>query len=306
MRLTTLVASKDTVCFQRQTDQSQRFDGFIPFVAVSHYSLRASPSEHFQGLHSPSRAGTRLRSMRGVVGVVAALAPGAQVGGIAVLGLMIEVRDCKHDNAARDRVRFAVLWTAALASIACPFADGTAALLPVFRIPGFVFSAVGSGMLPRVAIIRSSSWLRSEKPVDMRGFFHAHAFSTRSPRPRALRRLGASKPASRVFLFYCRGLFPPCEPAWRGGAREPFDASDVGVEFGNAVAHFSRLFAVPPCGRLEQEGIHVRRRTLAVIDSAECLALLDAGHPRQERRLRRRELVLPDGLEQFRDAARPR
>ena len=80
-----------------------------------------------------------------VIGNVAALAPGAEVGGIAVFGLVVEVGDGEHDAAASDGVRFAVsgaavgIGGAAFAAIAGAFADGAADFSPALGIPRPVF-----------------------------------------------------------------------------------------------------------------------------------------------------------------------
>ena len=90
-----------------------------------------------------------------VIGNVASLAPGAEVGGVAVFGLVVEMGDGEHDSAAGDGMGFVVagatvgIGGAAFAAMAGPVEDGAADFPPVFRIARPVLDRHGadSGIL---------------------------------------------------------------------------------------------------------------------------------------------------------------
>lgn len=71
---------------------------------------------------------------------MAALAPGAEVGGVTVSGIVVEVGDGEHDAATGDGVRFAItgaavgIGGAAFAAVAGAFTDGAADVFPVRRV----------------------------------------------------------------------------------------------------------------------------------------------------------------------------
>lgn len=81
----------------------------------------------------------------GVVFQVAALAPRAQVGIVAVLRDMVEVGNGQHDPAAGVRVLLVILGAtirvcrAALAAIACALQYRRPDFLPVGRVAGSIF-----------------------------------------------------------------------------------------------------------------------------------------------------------------------
>ena len=95
----------------------------------------------------------------GVIGSVASLAPGAEVGGVAVFGLVVKVGDGEHDATAGDGVMFAVsgaavgIGGAAFAAIVGAFADGAADFSPVFWILRPVFDWHGSGSATIFSVI---------------------------------------------------------------------------------------------------------------------------------------------------------
>ena len=86
----------------------------------------------------------------GVIGGMASLAPGAEVGGVAVFGLVVKVGDGEHDALAGDGVRLMVagaavgIGGAAFAAMAGTVEDGLADFSPVFRIPRPVFDGHGA------------------------------------------------------------------------------------------------------------------------------------------------------------------
>jgi len=85
-----------------------------------------------------------------VISDVASLAPGAEVGGVAVFGLMVDVGDGEHDALAGDWVRLMVAGAAVgiggttFAAMVGAFEDGAADFFPVFRIARPVFDGHGS------------------------------------------------------------------------------------------------------------------------------------------------------------------
>ena len=71
---------------------------------------------------------------------MAALAPGPEVAGIAVFGLVVEVGDGEHDAATSNGVGLAVsgatvgIGGATFAAVAGAFTDGAADVFPVRRV----------------------------------------------------------------------------------------------------------------------------------------------------------------------------
>lgn len=97
---------------------------------------------------------------RSVVGNVAALAPGAEVGGVAMLGRVVEVGNGEHDAAAGDGVGLVVasaavrIGGATFATMPGAGEDGAADVTPVFRVARPVFDGHGadSGILWSVMV----------------------------------------------------------------------------------------------------------------------------------------------------------
>lgn len=96
-----------------------------------------------------------------VIGNVASLAPGAEVGGVAVFGLVVEMGDGEYDAATGNGVRLSVpgatvgiLWTA-FTAVAGAVEHGAADFPPVFRVSRPVFDGHGADSAILCSVIGS-------------------------------------------------------------------------------------------------------------------------------------------------------